>query len=110
MISRLVRLSCDPATRTYMQTRRAEGKTNREIMRCLKRYVAREVYRHITRPHRVHTGTELRAQRTQLGISLENAARPLRSWPTRLSRLERGLDHDTHLAERYHTWLTEQAA
>jgi transposase len=106
----MVRLSCDPATRTYRQTRRAEGKTDREIMRCLKRYVAREVYRHLTRPHSVHTGAELRAQRTRLGISLETAARPLRSWATRLSRLERGLDHDTQLAERYHTWLTEQAA
>jgi transposase len=106
----MVRLSSDPTTRTYMQTRRIEGKTEREVMRCLKRYVAREVYRHLTRPHRVHTGAELHAKRTQLGISLETAARPLRSWATRLSRLEPGLDHNTRLAERYNTWLTEQAA
>ena len=106
----MVRLSTDPTTRTYMQTRRTEGKTQREIMRCLKRYVAREVYRHLTHAHRVPTGAELRARRTQLGITLENAARPLQSWATRLSRLERGLDHNTQLAQRYETWLTEQAA
>lgn len=31
-------------TRTYVKRRTAEGKTQREIMRCLKRYIAREVY------------------------------------------------------------------
>ena len=40
----MVRLSCDADTRAYMQRRLAEGKTKREIIRCLKRYVAREVF------------------------------------------------------------------
>ena len=31
-------------TRAYVKRRTAEGKTKREIMRCLKRYIAREVY------------------------------------------------------------------
>jgi len=37
----------DPSTRTYVARRRAEGKTAKEIIRCLKRYVAREVYQAI---------------------------------------------------------------
>jgi Transposase IS116/IS110/IS902 family len=37
------RMACDPRTRAYVARRTAEGKTTREIMRCLKRYVAREV-------------------------------------------------------------------
>jgi transposase len=41
----LTRLRTDPATRAYAQRRRAEGKTNREIKRCLIRYVARQLYR-----------------------------------------------------------------
>jgi len=41
----LTRLRYDPATRVYAQRRRAEGKTNREIRRCLVRYVARQLYR-----------------------------------------------------------------
>ena len=41
----LTRLRYDPATRAYAQRRRAEGKTNREIRRCLVRYVARQRYR-----------------------------------------------------------------
>ena len=41
----LTRPRYDPATRAYTQRRRAQGKTNREIQRCLVRYVARPLYR-----------------------------------------------------------------
>ncbi len=41
------RLSADPATRAYVERRTAEGKSKKEIIRCLKRYVAREVYPHL---------------------------------------------------------------
>ena len=41
----LVRLRWDQATKTYMARRTAEGKSKREVIRCLKRYVAREIYR-----------------------------------------------------------------
>src|SRR4029450_1003863 len=41
----LTRLRYAPAPRAYAQRRRAEGKTNREIRRCLVRYVARQLYR-----------------------------------------------------------------
>lgn len=40
----LSRLRWDPRTQAYMTRRLAEGRTRREIVRCLKRYVAREVY------------------------------------------------------------------
>jgi transposase len=39
-----VRLTCHEPTRAYMKRRTAEGMSKREIIRCLKRYVAREVY------------------------------------------------------------------
>ncbi|MGH3739089.1 MAG: transposase [Micromonosporaceae bacterium] len=45
----LVRMVHHPATRAYVTRRRAEGRTNLEIMRCLKRYVARQVYRTLPR-------------------------------------------------------------
>jgi transposase len=38
------RLSHDPNTRRYLHRRLAEGKTKAEAIRCLKRYVARELY------------------------------------------------------------------
>jgi transposase len=43
----LTRLRHDPDTRTYRDRRRAEGKTDREIKRCLKRYIARQLYRQL---------------------------------------------------------------
>lgn len=43
----LCRLRYDPTTRAYAERRRAEGKTNREIQRCLKRYIARHLYRQL---------------------------------------------------------------
>jgi transposase len=39
------RLRHDPRTHAYAQKRREEGKTPREIRRCLKRYVARQLFR-----------------------------------------------------------------
>ena len=36
-----------PATRAYVERRTKEGLSKKEIIRCLKRYVAREVYHHL---------------------------------------------------------------
>jgi len=44
----LTRMASCPRTRAYVARRRAEGKTPREIRRCLKRYIARELYRTLT--------------------------------------------------------------
>jgi transposase len=41
----VVRMRVDERTRRYVARRTAEGKSKQEIMRCLKRYIAREVYR-----------------------------------------------------------------
>jgi transposase len=43
------RMGSDPRTRVYVQRRLAEGLSKPEIMRVLKRYVARETYRHLPR-------------------------------------------------------------
>jgi hypothetical protein len=40
----LVRLRHHAPTRTYYARRSAEGLSKREIIRCLKRYIAREVF------------------------------------------------------------------
>lgn len=40
----MVRMSSDERTRAYVARRTAEGRTKREIIRCLKRYAAREVF------------------------------------------------------------------
>ncbi len=40
----LIRMRSDPRTRVYVARRVSQGKTEREVQRCLKRYIAREVY------------------------------------------------------------------
>ena len=40
----ITRMSAHPATRAYVERRTKEGLSKKEIIRCLKRYVAREVY------------------------------------------------------------------
>ncbi len=42
------RMRCDPRTRDYVTRRTAQGLSTREIRRCLKRYIARELYRTLT--------------------------------------------------------------
>ncbi|GAA4470896.1 IS110 family transposase [Rhodococcus olei] len=53
----LSRLSHDPRTKAYAARRTAEGKTPREIKRCLKRAVARQVYRRLESTAQSSTGT-----------------------------------------------------
>jgi len=47
----VVRMRYDRRTKCYVARRTAEGKSKREIIRCLKRYVAREVYRVLLAGH-----------------------------------------------------------
>lgn len=51
----LSRLRYDPETRAYAERRRAQGKTDRDIKRCLKRYVARQLHRQLENPPQLAT-------------------------------------------------------
>ena len=105
-----VRLRSDERTQAYAARRRAEGKTNREILRCLKRHIAREVHRLLTDPPEVPHGADLRRRRTQHGLTLDAAAEALDAATSQISALERGLHHNRRLAERYQQHLAEIAA
>jgi hypothetical protein len=43
----ITRMRCHPETRAYELRRTAEGKTHRDIRRCVKRALARRLYRRI---------------------------------------------------------------
>lgn len=47
----IVRLRWHEPTRAYAARRTAEGRTKKEIIRCLKRYVAREIFNALTPTH-----------------------------------------------------------
>ena len=106
----MVRLRSDPRTQAYAARRRADGKTNRDIIRCLKRHIAREIYRLLTNPQPVPHGADLRHQRQHAHITLTTAANALNTHTSRLSALERGTHHNHNLATHYQQWLTQQAA
>lgn len=43
----ITRIRVDPQTQAYVERRRAQGKTDREIKRCLKRYITRQLFRQL---------------------------------------------------------------
>ncbi len=46
----ITRMACDQRTRDYIDRRINDGLTKQEAIRCLKRYVAREIYNHLPTP------------------------------------------------------------
>lgn len=101
-------MSHDRRTRDYVERRTAEGKTRKEVMRWLKRYIAREGYRAISNPPRdlPPPGPVLRQLRQQRGLSLQALADVIDTTATRLSTLERERILDTKLARRMYLSVT----
>lgn len=57
------RMVRDQRTIEYVERRRTEDKTRREVIRCPKRYTAREIYRLLRNPPQTPHGAELRCLR-----------------------------------------------
>jgi transposase len=105
-----IRMICDEETKTYLARRTAEGKTKRDVTRCLKRHIAREVFWLLQHPAYEEVGPQLRSTRASANISLQTVSDDLGVWPTKISRIERGLDHDAEFVAIYQTWLSEHLA
>jgi transposase len=104
----LNRMQRDPITRAYVARRTAEGLSKKEIMRCLKRYVAREIYNVlINPPTELITGAEVRQLRKQRHLNLDAVAQQFDTTATHISRLERDLTRDTRRLEHIRDWLLE---
>ncbi|WP_062382415.1 IS110 family transposase [Demequina iriomotensis] len=102
----LNRMSNDPRTQAYIARRTAEGKDTRDIMRCLKRIVAREVFHLLVHPAPLPAIDDLRTRRQARHIRLDDAAHALGIGIATLSRLERGITRNDTLATTYRQWLT----
>lgn len=65
-----VKMAKDERTKSYIAKKLAEGKTKKEAIRCLCRFIAREIYRLLTMPQvPVADQTTLKARRKALGLS-----------------------------------------
>lgn len=104
------RLDHDPRTAAYAARRRSEGLSDREIMRCLKRYIAREAYRALTGPRssgpRFDAGG-LRSARRAAGISQEAAGEALGVSKGLISLIELGRGGSPSMRERYRSWVED---
>lgn len=101
----LVRMSNDPRTRDYVTRQLANGRSKLDILRLLKRAIAREMFKHLTKPAGIDDYSDLRPTRQAKNISLAVVADHFGVWPNDISRLERGLKRDDTLATGYRNWL-----
>jgi transposase len=101
----LVRMSSDPRTRAYVTRQREAGFSSRDVLRKLKRAIAREMFHHLTTPVAVPTVDDLRPLRQTKNITLTTAANHFGVWPTTISELERGTRRNDTLATTYRAWL-----
>ena len=101
----ITRMRTNQPTQEYVRKRQSDGKTRREIIRCLKRHIAREIYHLLTNPPPTPNTVHLRTLRQNAQITLTHAAAALRIHPTLLSKLEKRQHHDHQLATTYQHWL-----
>jgi transposase len=101
-----VRMSSERRTQAFVARHRDKGRSNLEILRLLKRAIAREAFHLLTRPGPAPDISDLRPTRQARRISLEQAAAAIGSCATSLSRVERGKCHNNDLIDRYRQWLT----
>lgn len=104
----LVRLATDPDTRAYAAKRTAEGKSKKDILRCLKRATAREVFHLTTHPQPVQSTADLRPARRQPGLTITDVANALGCGIAKIPHIERGHIRDTRFLHEYHDWPTSQ--
>jgi len=101
----LVRMSHHQPTKDYVQRQQAVGHTRMEILRKLKRAIAREIFKMLTRQIAVPDYADLRPARQAKNITVTAAANHFGVWPTVISRIERGQQRDDTFAETYRNWL-----
>lgn len=104
------RMAYDERTRRYVARRTSGGKSRREAVRCLKRYIAREVYRVLMDPNpdgAAPEGPELAKMRKAMRVTQKQAAAELGLSAATLGHLERGKRRSTKLERRYYELLCE---
>lgn len=100
-----VRMSHDPRTREFVTAQRAKGRSNPEILRILKRAIAREVFKLLQNPNALADVEDLRRIRREKNLTLRKVVAALGRNQQHVSRIERGIAFDREYTDRYRTWL-----
>lgn len=101
----LVRLSNDERTKAYSRRLQESGKTKKDVLRILKRTIAREAFHLIVHPQPVPVTADLRALRHERGATILEVAMSIGTDPARISELERGKRPNAELTRTYRAWL-----
>ncbi|HWJ96650.1 MAG TPA: IS110 family transposase [Acidimicrobiales bacterium] len=101
----MVRMTCHQPTKDYVARRRAQGKSQQFIIRCLKRYVAREIHQLLLHPQLATTGRDLREARRRAGHTQHDIADALSVAPARISEIENNRRCNHEIINRYRDWL-----
>lgn len=101
-----VRLQRDERTKAYAERRMKEGKSRRDVMRCLKRAIAREAYRALTgRQTPDDIPRKLKALRKARNLTQRQVADALGTYSSRISDIENQRRPLPELTSRYQQWL-----
>ena len=94
-----------PPTKAFVKRQRDQGRSTPEILRLLKRAIAREMFKQLTRPHQDLGVHDLRPARQAKNITIGAAAAALGLAPVTISRTERGQFVTPEVVSRYRAWL-----
>ncbi|KRE94609.1 hypothetical protein ASG76_09325 [Nocardioides sp. Soil774] len=94
-----------PAHQGLRSTPAGRNRSTPEIMRILKRAIARKMYKQLTKPHDDLHVHDLRPTRQAENVTLEAAARALGLATVTISRTERGQFITPEVVQRYREWL-----
>ena len=108
------RMRSDPKTRAYVDKRRSEKHplSTKGIIRCLKRYVCREVYRALTHPKDTAARIDraaLREARKKAGLTQAELGHILGVSKSTISDVETGRNSCLRVVELYNSWALEGA-
>lgn len=94
-------MSHEQRAKDYVTKKRAERRSSKEIICCLKRAIAREISILLTQQVAVPRIDDLRPLSHDRGISLQTAAEHFNVWPMKISTIERGKSRDDTFATTY---------
>lgn len=105
------RMKNDERTKAYAAKRKTDGKSKKETLRCLKRYISNEVYKALLNPRDVpgQRGPALRELRISLGLTQGDVAPLLGVSQPNLSALELSKKKSRNLEMRYEELLNKLA-
>lgn len=107
----VTRMSHDQRTRDYVGKRKHDGKSKKEAIRCLKRRIAREVFRALRNPLEIKgpPWKDLRPARQALGSTLLEAGKALNVGFQKVGYAETGRLMNARFLKEYDAWLKSQA-